>query len=104
MKVSFEIHYEEGSFNNYFYGYFAILVFTLDIIFAFNTAFYRKGILITDRIKIFKKYFLSNFVFDTIGVSSIIIVQIDSRELWDLGFVVRIFQLHSRLKKLNQFF
>lgn len=51
---------------------FCFIFFTLDIIINFNTGYYFKGMLVSDRVKITKKYLRTSFVFDGISLIPII--------------------------------
>lgn len=68
-----------------------MIIFTLDIFFSMNTAIYSRGIIVKDKIEIQKKYFKKMFLLDFLSLSSIILVLLYNRDLFDLGFIFRVF-------------
>ena len=56
LYLAFEDTLEIGGLTSMYGG---LLIFLLDIVIYFNTAYYEKGLLVISREKIFKNYFLS---------------------------------------------
>jgi hypothetical protein len=56
LKTSFELQIDENTANYYLIREFPCIIFFFDIFVNFNMGYYEKGTLVTDHIKIFKKY------------------------------------------------
>ena len=55
--------YKFFQYNEYFY-YLIYTIYFIDILINFNTAYYSKGCLITDKVSIFKNYLGNGFFLD----------------------------------------
>lgn len=68
MKLSFDIDKKSNQVGQMLLETFPSLVFILEILLNFNTAYYHKGIIHTNRKLIFKHYISSNFWWDLVVV------------------------------------
>ena len=73
MKLSFVIDKKDNQATVLLLETFPSYVFIIEIILNFNTAYYHKGIIYTNRRQIFKHYISSQFWWDLIVVIPFII-------------------------------
>lgn len=77
IELSFQVSIFQGiSESEMFLGSFlaklCFIFFVFDLIMNFNTGYYYKGMLVSDRMRITKKYIRSSFIFDGISIIPII--------------------------------
>ena len=106
FRIGFGIPYHEGSFWSIF-DICIILMFFIDIIINFNTAYWYHGELIVEREKIFKNYLFGWFFVDFISTvpfeSTASAVGLSSHNLLKLLRFARLFRV-LRIMKMNALF
>ena len=67
-----------------------------------NTGFFYKGALILDKNKILKHYLSESFIIDLVTIGPVLISLHSQVKYIELTFLLRIFKLHSMIKKIEE--
>jgi len=104
LKLGFEI--EENQINTNIYVIFEqipVWVFIFDIGLSVNTAYYSKGVFISDRYKIIKHYIKTYLLLDMVTIGPFLLGYFSSINYVEMLFMLRIFKLNSSVRKLEEF-
>ena len=113
LKISIEFSFKVSIFQDIgepasFFGNFLLKIcltfFIIDIFINFNTGYYDKGTLVSDRVKISKKYLRTSFIFDGISLIPIISDAFGGEKVFiiELLFIIRLktfFRIFSQAQK-----
>lgn len=104
MKIGFAI--EEYDINVIFFvifGQVPVWIFIFDILISLNTAYYSKGVFISDRYKIIKNYIKNFFLLDLVSIGPFLIGYFSNIGYVEMLFLLRILKLNASIKKLEEF-
>lgn len=99
--------YEKGKQTPVYYDFylFSILIFcSLEMLLTFNTGIYIEGFIIKDRKQIALNYIFGSFIFDAIGIASIILTFITKDHIYLYLFLIHIFQIYSIFNNIDNLF
>ena len=79
------------------------IIFSFEVLLNFNTSYYSKGEIISDRYKIAKNYLKVNFFLDFITTFPLLISLIYDLKILQLFFIIRIIKMRKIMKKLESY-
>jgi hypothetical protein len=101
MKLSFDIDKKANQATQMLLETFPSYIFIMEILLNFNTAYYHKGIIHTNRKQIFKHYVGSNFWWDLIVVIPFIVSQFNI-PYTDFTLLLRVTRIRSMVEQLEE--
>lgn len=104
FKIGFEI--DEDRINSYLSAIFEkipVWVFIVDIVISLNTAYYSKGVFVTDRYKIIKHYIKYFLLLDIITIGPYLLGYFSTIGYVEMLFLLRILKLNASLRKFEEF-
>ena len=104
LKIGFEI--DETQINSNIFIIFEqipVWVFIFDIAISMNTAYYSKGVFISDRIKILKHYAKTFLLLDMVTIGPYLLGYFSTIKYVEMLFMLRILKLNASIRKLEEF-
>lgn len=113
LTLSFKSIFNENHIQSFNIFQFSIYLF--DICLNFNTGYIDNGVMVKERVKVWKQYLKSGLIFDLIAVSSLVIKNDEFNgqswnaadqkiSLFQMLFFVRVRNFRNRFAKIKEFF
>lgn len=113
LTLSFKSIFNEN--HTQFFNILQFGIYLFDICLNFNTGYIDNGVMVKERVKVWKQYLKSGFIFDLIAVSSLVIKNdefnaeswnaVDQKiSLFQMLFFVRVKNFSNRFSKIKEFF